>query len=450
MMNTRKLILLLFLLACLPSLHAQGIFQVNPGVTIRCNGSPTFRLNDVQWVINGTFDGPMSNVRISGTSPPSPPQIAGTESPEFQNFSVAKSANDLRLGTSITVNGNLGLMTAGIDLNGNNIDLKGTGIILGETESKRIYGAAGTIHRSDDLAFPFSQNPGNIGVAITSAVNIGKTDIYRGHTPQTEGGLFYSIERYFDILPGVNTGLNATVRFLYFDAELNGNLESDIEPWKSTDSGITWNYVASTSRSVLANWVETTGVNSFSRWTLTPFNPVLSASTLDFFATPESEVVKLEWIVDQEIGVSGYEVFRGPSHLAMEKSFSVPATGKSAYQEMDPFPLSGRSWYRLHQINDDGSIRQSQLTEVYFGEGISLQLYPNPVGSELKIMIRVPQSASLEMVILDLHGKEVVRKPIRLDKGLNKVEWDVEPLASGIYFLRFPGLELPPYKIIRE
>lgn len=108
-------------------------------------------------------------------------------------------------------------------------------------------------------------NAGGLGAVITSASNLGLTEIKRGHTVQTglNGGT--SIKRYYDINPSVNSGLNASLVFKYDDTELNGKPETLLRLFKSTNSGSTWLYQTG-NVNILANEITLSGINSFSRW----------------------------------------------------------------------------------------------------------------------------------------------------------------------------------------
>ena len=163
-------------------------------------------------------------------------------------------------------------MTSGnLDLNGNDLTLgTANGTIMSESESSRVTGpSGGVVRKTMDLNAPSSVNPGNIGVAITSSENMGSTTIERSHVPESIGG-GSSIERSFAITPTTNTDLDATARFSYFDAELNGNTDTDLGPWRQDDT-FWFNPEASATSTTLNNkYVESSGICLFSKWTLAP------------------------------------------------------------------------------------------------------------------------------------------------------------------------------------
>ena len=151
----------------------------------------------------------------------------------------------------------------------NNIDLGATGAVNGESETSRLIGfAGGYIQIINTLNAPSSANPGNLGAIITSPQNLGSTTIRRGEQSQANGGgAGSSILRYYDISPATNSGLNATLRFSYFNAELNGLDENTLVLWRSPDN-ISWSNQGFTTRNTITNYVEKTGIDAFSRWTL--------------------------------------------------------------------------------------------------------------------------------------------------------------------------------------
>jgi len=112
---------------------------------------------------------------------------------------------------------------------------------------------------------PIGLNVAGIGAVLTTATNLGNTEIRRGHTLQSglNGGT--SIKRYYDITPTTNTGLNATLVFKYDDSELNGKPEPSLKLFKSTNSGATWSYQIG-SVNVSTNEITLSGIPSFSRW----------------------------------------------------------------------------------------------------------------------------------------------------------------------------------------
>ncbi|MBK8550210.1 MAG: hypothetical protein IPL53_03795 [Ignavibacteria bacterium] len=104
-----------------------------------------------------------------------------------------------------------------------------------------------------------------MGAILTSATNLGVTEIKRGHTVQNglNGGT--SIKRYYDITPTVNTGLNATLIYKFDDSELNGKPEPSLKLFKSTNAGVNWLFMGG-NVNIATSSITITGLTSFSRW----------------------------------------------------------------------------------------------------------------------------------------------------------------------------------------
>ncbi len=210
----------------------------------------------------GTLEPSSGDYWLEGTTNTS---LAGNQM-RFNNLHINKTAGaEVILNREIEININFEMISGNVNLNGNNVQLRSNGIILNESSSSYIYGSAGVIKKTVSLNNPNNVNPGNIGVQITSNKNLGNTTIQRGHVAQNINGLT-GIIRYYDVSPTTNTALNATVRFNYLDHELNANEELVLFPYRF--DGTNWVKFSVNARDASANWVQTTNVASFSKWTL--------------------------------------------------------------------------------------------------------------------------------------------------------------------------------------
>jgi hypothetical protein len=144
-------------------------------------------------------------------------------------------------------------------LSSGNVDFGSTGSLLNETETNRVFGTGGYLQATAVLNAPSNSNPANLGAVITSTANLGNTVIKRVHSPFILNG--DGINRSFDIAPVNNTGLNATLKFNYLEAELNGNTEANLALWKSTNAGTNFTALPSTNDAA-NNFVQSTGISS--------------------------------------------------------------------------------------------------------------------------------------------------------------------------------------------
>ncbi len=269
-MKKIKLLLILFWLPVVSGLTAQGSFSAPSGASVNITGAAYLKLQNTHWQNSGNFSAGGSALEFSGNNA-GDSQIAGTAPDVFNHLTINRLNGNAVLEKDISVAGNLSFSAGLLDLNGYHITLNPTnGTLAGESENSRIMSNLnneGTIQLTLPLNAPSQTNPGNLGAAITSAANLGQTTILRGHLPQT-GSCFVGIKRYFTIEPVNNAALNATLRLYYFDAELNGVLENTLVIFQSDDGGLSWTELGFDSRNSSENWVEKTGINSFSRFSL--------------------------------------------------------------------------------------------------------------------------------------------------------------------------------------
>jgi hypothetical protein len=264
--------LLFFTVAVLPT-FCSGFAQLrNNTARIVMSPGSYLVLNDMGFVNNGVFTQSSGIVRIMGENNS---VISGTVQPQFYSLQIAKNATkEVQLLTHVNVAGDVSFLSGLVNLNNRNIFLLGTATIKGETELRRIMSTTGGyIETTTTLNAPVSVNPGNLGIFISTTKNLGLTTIRRGHQPQIiGGGNNNSLFRYYDIIPTNNIDLNATLRFQYFDAELNGLNEANLALFKKVNN-ITWTNEGATIRNATTNYVYKTAITNFFRWTVsTPAN----------------------------------------------------------------------------------------------------------------------------------------------------------------------------------
>lgn len=231
--------------------------------------------------------------RLYGTSTQ---LISGANQPNFYNLAIDKTTGECELQTNLYLSNQLTLSSGNVFLNNRQINLLTTGELNGETNSKRIYDNptnTGTITITKLLNAPAATNPGNLGAIITSAQNLGSTIITRGHHEQFIVSA-NSVSRYYDIIPASNSSLNATLRFNYFDSELNGQVEGNLVQWHSPDNGIIWSKRGGTVNTG-SDYVDLGGIDSFHRISLISNSIVPLPLHLLTFTAAKTSQVWLTW-----------------------------------------------------------------------------------------------------------------------------------------------------------
>jgi hypothetical protein len=170
-------------------------------------------------------------------------------------------------------------------------------------------------------------------------------------------------------------------------------------------------------------------------------------------ATAQGDV-RLEWGTISETNNYGFEVEKSPdeptSYQLIPNSL-VPGHGTTLepqhYSYTDTTATAGLWWYRLKQIDLDGTVHYMDgiavdiLTSVS-GKSLPIayslgQNYPNPFNPTTLIEYSLPTAGQVSLAIYDVLGREVATLVNeRQESGYYETEWDATGVSSGVYFYR--------------
>lgn len=163
---------------------------------------------------------------------------------------------------------------------------------------------------------------------------------------------------------------------------------------------------------------------------------------ISFSATAKEERVLLEWKVATEIEVEGYEVQRSRDSKNWEHLDFVAGAGNSTetltYNYEDQNPLRGANYYRLKQMDFDGSFSYSVIRTVNFGdlEEIPVQVFPVPTRDILFINTPLEGFEDAKLYINDLNGRTLWTGKASSTSTENTWQLDVSNFSKGVYFLQ--------------
>jgi hypothetical protein len=403
----------------------------------------------------GTFTSGTGTVLLTGTSGTS--SLGGTSPLSFYNLGINKTTGTGLLLKNVSISNSLLLTTGNIDLNGFTLDLGTTGSIVGESATSTVVGSlGGTVNRTVNLNAPNSFNPGNIGIEITSAANLGLTTIKRGQSQQVNSS-GYSINRYFDIIPTNNTGLNATLKFYYQDAELAGINETELKVWsKPVASNVLWTLLGSTAQDITANWVSKTGIDSLNMFTLASnVSHSLPVQFISFSGLLLNNGVQLNWSTLTEINSKSFEVEKAYDGSNFSRIGTVAAAGNSnsvrTYSLQDGAAFIAPAYYRLKLINKDGSFSYSSIILISKGNinNSFVSVYPNPTYGKVQLRFTSNSIGSAQLQISNASGVLFTNKTVEVLKGINTVDDDISRLPQGIYYFKLLGIDTKTIQVIK-
>lgn len=187
----------------------------------------------------------------------------------------------------------------------------------------------------------------------------------------------------------------------------------------------------------------TIGISSFSSFTphFNPLDPAepLPVELINFYAEVEDDAVKLIWSTASELNNDHFVVERSIDGELFEPLGKVEGAGTvnelRNYSFSDSKPINGISYYRLKQVDYDGTTAFSSIVQVdqYFGlDGVNVLMYPNPADDYVNIKIDATVE-NLTLKIVDQLGRDVTGE-IRKNGNLRQI--DTRHLQTGIYIVK--------------
>jgi len=169
---------------------------------------------------------------------------------------------------------------------------------------------------------------------------------------------------------------------------------------------------------------------------------IIPVELVSFSASTSGGSVTLDWQTATETNNSGFAVERSTDNVNFSQIGFVPGAGTSTeirnYSFTDNPVNSLKYYYRLKQIDYNGSYEYSEVVEVEIGLPTEFSLeqnYPNPFNPSTKIKYSIPQDAFVSIKVFNVLGEkvsELVNEEIKA--GIQEVTFDASHLSSGIYF----------------
>ena len=172
----------------------------------------------------------------------------------------------------------------------------------------------------------------------------------------------------------------------------------------------------------------------------------LPVELTSFTATANAEGVLLNWTTATETNNHGFEIERSEDGTEFYTVAFVQGAGTTTesreYIYTDKVEYKGGEtfYYRLKQVDLDGTVQYSDIVEVIFDipkDFVLHQNYPNPFNPSTTIKYAVPKTSLVSIKIYDLTGQEVASLVNEMKEvGTYEIKFDAHNLASGIYIYR--------------
>ena len=156
------------------------------------------------------------------------------------------------------------------------------------------------------------------------------------------------------------------------------------------------------------------------------------------------ENVVATWTTASELNADFFEVQRSKEGVEYESIGKVKAFGTTSlaqrYSFADTNPYDGVSYYRLRQVDFDGTQTLSDILTIAIDKKATrISIFPNPIlGNQLNLQLHNWKEESAHISIVDLMGNTVFQE--QLDPVKQKWLFDVSPtIPSGVYIVTVTG-----------
>jgi Secretion system C-terminal sorting domain len=165
-----------------------------------------------------------------------------------------------------------------------------------------------------------------------------------------------------------------------------------------------------------------------------------------FNASVENNKVNLYWRTETEVNNFGFVIERSVNEVHWDSLAFIKGNGNSnspreyRYSDENLFNGGYKLFYRLKQINNDGSSEYSVIVNVKVvpNHYELSQNYPNPFNPTTTIRFSLPNKTMLKIILYNALG-EYVRTIAdgNYEAGYYKINFNAANLSSGVYLYRF-------------
>lgn len=165
---------------------------------------------------------------------------------------------------------------------------------------------------------------------------------------------------------------------------------------------------------------------------------VLPVELAYFKATATArQQVALEWATASEQRSAYFLIQRSRDLQTFEDVAKVTAAGDSkawrTYSSIDDAPLKGTSYYRLKQVDTDGTEHLYRPVPVTIEGGVAIDVFPNPAEGR-EFFVQVPQSEDLRVELFSVTGHKIPFAETWKNPNVLAIS-PTEPLTGGVYLV---------------
>ena len=140
-----------------------------------------------------------------------------------------------------------------------------------------------------------------------------------------------------------------------------------------------------------------------------------------------NERFEIERSIDPQDGFTSIGVVNGAGN----------SSTRLTYLFEDTAPMLGVNYYRLRQVDFDGSFSYSKIIAIDVQGLKNAQVFfPNPTLDVVNYQFNTTQEEALKITIIDVLGKTLAERVYQTNLGVNTTRINLRPYPAGTYLIK--------------
>jgi len=171
----------------------------------------------------------------------------------------------------------------------------------------------------------------------------------------------------------------------------------------------------------------------------------LPVELLNFSGNCDGKNVRLKWVTASEINNDHFTVERSTDGVNYEALGKVQGHGNStttnSYTYSDEYSLADMTYYRLQQVDFDGSTQEfgPVIVKNCKSQSVLDLVVTGQEAGNTNLLIESPYPGKFNLVVFNTQGQVIINSDINIAEGYNLVPLESDLLSTGIYHVRLLG-----------
>lgn len=174
------------------------------------------------------------------------------------------------------------------------------------------------------------------------------------------------------------------------------------------------------------------------------------------FEMLEDHTVKLNWITSKELNNDVFIIEKELGKGEFRPIGNVKGSGNSDqpryYQFIDETQLEPVNYYRIKQVDMDGSFAYSPTIEVNFSGGTLFQVYPTITQDFCTLKATGNMESAYDVILFDISGKIMFQEKLNVLAEEGNLKFNLSTFNHGMYFVQVSNNSSPVFagKVLKQ